>query len=43
MEETAKQPGIAYLAVVDGKGHILVHNDPSRIGTLINEGGTCPS
>ncbi|WP_043645704.1 ATP-binding protein [Fundidesulfovibrio putealis] len=38
VEETAKQPGIAYLAVVDGKGRILAHNDPTRIGALIHEG-----
>lgn len=40
VEETAKQPGIAYLAVVDSQGHVIAHNDPARIGSIIHEGET---
>lgn len=38
VEETAKQPGIAYIAVVDSEGRVLAHNDPARIGTPLHEG-----
>lgn len=42
VEETAKQPGIAYIAVTDGRGRILAHNDPARIGVSIHESGDVP-
>ena len=32
LEETAKQPGIAYMAVVTQQGVILAHSDRARIG-----------
>jgi two-component system sensor histidine kinase HydH len=32
--ETAKQPDIAYLSIVDSRGRVVAHNDISRIGTL---------
>ena len=32
LEETAKQPGIAYMAVVTQQGQILAHNDRDLIG-----------
>ena len=32
IEETAKQPGIAYMAVVTWQGFILAHSDRNRIG-----------
>lgn len=36
--ETAQQPDIVYLLVTDVNGYILAHNDPSRIGTVYNQG-----
>ena len=30
IEETAKQPGIVYMAVADGMGNILAHSDPAE-------------
>lgn len=35
IEETARQPGILYMAVVDTNGLILAHSNPDKIGTLI--------
>lgn len=32
VEETAKQPGIRYIAVVDGKGTVLSHSDAKEVG-----------
>lgn len=39
VEETAKQNGIVYLAVTDGSGRILAHNDPDRIGSNLHDPG----
>ena len=30
--ETAKQPGVIYLAVIDRSGKILAHSDPNKVG-----------
>lgn len=38
VEETAKQPGIAFLAVVDSQGRVLAHSDSARIGASIHDG-----
>jgi len=35
LEETAHQPDIVYLMVVDRNGRILAHNDRSRIGKVL--------
>ncbi|MDR2489573.1 MAG: histidine kinase [Desulfovibrio sp.] len=32
VEETAQQPGIIFIAVTDGEGRILAHNDPAQVG-----------
>ncbi|MDR2603919.1 MAG: hypothetical protein LBC55_01000 [Desulfovibrio sp.] len=32
VEETAKQPGIVFIAVVDGAGETVAHSDPGRVG-----------
>ncbi|HPB77022.1 MAG TPA: PAS domain-containing protein, partial [Chromatiaceae bacterium] len=37
VEETAKQNGIVYLAVTEGSGMILAHNDPARIGSSLHD------
>ncbi len=37
VEETAKQHGIVYLAVTDGQGRILAHNDATRTGSLLHD------
>ena len=34
LNETSKQPDIAYLLVIDINGVVLAHNDPKKIGTL---------
>jgi two-component system sensor histidine kinase HydH len=34
LNETSKQPDIAYLLVIDTNGVVLAHNDPEKIGTL---------
>lgn len=34
VEETAKQPGVVYLAVIDADGKIIAHSDRSKIGGL---------
>ncbi|MDR0362725.1 MAG: PAS domain-containing protein [Planctomycetota bacterium] len=36
MEETAKQPGIVYVAVVDAEGIVLAHSDSGKPGTLLS-------
>lgn len=36
IEETAKQPGIKYLAVADFNGRILAHSDEGKVGTRID-------
>ena len=35
LEETAKQPGIAFMAVTDESGVVLAHSDTSRIGDTL--------
>lgn len=37
LEETAKQPGIAYMAVTDADGVVQAHSDRSRIGRPLHE------
>ncbi len=32
--ETAQQPDIAYLLLIDNKGRVIAHNDTGRIGTV---------
>ncbi|MGJ3522443.1 ATP-binding protein [Nitratidesulfovibrio sp. D1] len=42
LEETAKQPGIAYMAVTDARGVVQAHSDRARIGQPLHgadEGG----
>lgn len=36
VEETAKQPGIVFIAVLDAQGTILAHSKQSRIGTTVS-------
>ena len=36
VEEVAKQPGIAYIAVVDKEGRVILHSDSLRAGTLMH-------
>lgn len=36
VEETAKQPGIRYIAVVDGEGDILSHSDAKEVGGVFD-------
>ena len=38
IEETAKQPGIAYMAVTDQEGMVLAHSDVSMIGRKLHDG-----
>ena len=35
VEEVAKQPAIAYLAITDRAGTILVHSNPEKVGTKL--------
>lgn len=35
VEEVAKQPGVAYIALVDADGRILIHSKPELVGTLL--------
>lgn len=35
VEEVAKQPGVAYIALVDADGRILMHSDPALAGTVL--------
>jgi len=35
--ETAKQPGIAYMALTDVEGRVLAHSDISKLGKMIQE------
>lgn len=35
LQETASQPDILYIAIVDSSGHILAHSDDSRIGQML--------
>ncbi|MDR2820742.1 MAG: hypothetical protein LBB60_09480 [Desulfovibrio sp.] len=35
VEETAKRPGVVFLAVTDMRGEILAHSDPQQIGARI--------
>lgn len=37
VEETAKQPGIVFMAVVDSDGVILAHSDSSKIGDTLEK------
>lgn len=37
VEETAKQPGIVFIAVTDQDGNILAHSDPSLIGDKLEK------
>ncbi len=38
VEETAKQPGINYLCVIDRSGLVLAHSDPFLVGTSLPSG-----
>lgn len=38
IEETASQPGIIYMAVVDQNGVILAHSDPDQVGQSLSPG-----
>jgi two-component system sensor histidine kinase HydH len=40
LEETAKQSGIAYIAVTDAEGLVLAHSDKSRIGGELHDPAT---
>jgi two-component system sensor histidine kinase HydH len=35
IEETAKQPGIVYMAVIDGEGHVIAHSDRGLAGSSL--------
>ena len=39
LEETSRLPDVLYMAVVDDKGIIVAHSDPSKIGTRFRESG----
>ena len=34
LDETAQQPGIFYITIIDAQGSIIAHNDPDRIGAM---------
>ena len=36
VEEVAKQPSIAYLAITDQTGTVLVHSNPEKVGTKLH-------
>lgn len=36
LEETAKQPGIVYMAIITEQGQVLAHSDRSRIGSELH-------
>lgn len=36
VEETAKQPGIVFIAVLDERGKVLAHSDRSLVGTAVD-------
>jgi two-component system sensor histidine kinase HydH len=38
IEETARQPGVVYLAVIDREGRILAHSEPEKVGTTVSPG-----
>ena len=38
IEETAAQPGVVYMAVVDQSGVILAHSDPEQVGRTLQPG-----
>lgn len=40
LEETAKQPGIAYMAVTDAEGIVLAHSDVSKVGRKLHDPGS---
>ena len=40
LEETAKQPGIVYMAVTDPDGLVVAHSDASRVGGKLHEEDT---
>lgn len=40
LEETAKQPGITYMAVTDAEGLTLAHSDKAQIGTKMHDSAT---
>lgn len=42
IEETARQPGVLYMAVIDVNGRIVAHSDPAKAGKTVGA-GTLPS
>lgn len=36
VDETARQPGIVYMAVVDFGGKVLAHSDPAKVGGTVD-------
>jgi two-component system sensor histidine kinase HydH len=38
VEETAKHPGVVYMAVIDSTGEALAHSDSARVGTVLKNG-----
>ncbi|MDR2744787.1 MAG: PAS domain S-box protein [Desulfovibrio sp.] len=42
IEETSRQPGVVYLAVIDSGGRILAHSDPDKVGTAVGPGTLPP-
>lgn len=39
VEEVAKQPRIAYIAVISNTGQVLVHSDPAQVGSTLYGSG----
>lgn len=39
LQETAKQPDVAFIMVADRNGLVLAHSDPSKVGLRRTEGG----
>ena len=35
VEEVAKQPGVAYIALVAADGRVLIHSRPDQVGTIL--------
>ncbi|MDR1611571.1 MAG: PAS domain-containing protein [Planctomycetota bacterium] len=42
VEETAKQPGTVYVAVVDAEGKVLAHSDRNQLGTFLSRQSVIP-
>ncbi len=41
-QQVANREDLAYVAIVSEDGHVLVHSDPSAVGTILGEWGTLP-